>query len=166
MNLISIAALIGFLAACFLAAATGILFKPGEWYERLQKPSWRPPNRLFAPVWTVLYLMIAFSGWLVWRTEGLDGAGLALTLYAVQLFLNAIWTPVFFGLHRLDLGFVVIALLWIAIAATIVAFAAVSGIAALLLIPYFVWVSFAGVLNYTVWQMNRTLPPPEGKTSS
>lgn len=161
MSLMSIAVLIGFLAACLLAAAGGILFKPGEWYERLRKPSWRPPNRLFAPVWTLLYLTIALSGWLVWHTAGFGGAGLALTLYALQLLLNAAWTPVFFGLHRLDLGFAVIVLLWLAIAATIVAFALVSGVAALLMIPYLAWVSFAAMLNYTVWQMNRAgLPPP------
>jgi tryptophan-rich sensory protein len=147
--------LIGFVGACFLAAATGILFKPGEWYARLRKPSWRPPNWLFAPVWTVLYLMIAFAGWLVWRSAGLGGATTALALYALQLLLNALWTPVFFGLHRLDLGFAVIVALWLGIAATIVAFAPVNGVAALLMIPYLAWVSFASLLNFAVWRLNR-----------
>ena len=155
MTLLSIAMLIGFVVACFLAAATGILFKPGDWYERLRKPSWRPPNWLFAPVWTVLYLMIAFAGWLVWRSAGFGGATTALALYALQLLLNALWTPVFFGLHRLDLGFAVIVALWLAIAATIVAFAPVNGVAALLMIPYLAWVSFASLLNFAVWRLNR-----------
>lgn len=155
MNPISITVLVGFGVACFLAAATGILFKPGQWYEGLRKPAWRPPNRLFAPVWTLLYLMMAVSGWLVWRTAGFGGAAVPLSLYAVQLLLNALWTPVFFGLHRPDLGFAVIVCLWLAIAATIAAFATVSAAAALLLVPYLAWVSFAAVLNYTVWRLNR-----------
>jgi benzodiazapine receptor len=155
MTVSSIAALIGFLAACFLAAATGILFKPGAWYEGLRKPSWRPPNRLFAPVWTLLYLMMAVAGWLVWQTGGFGGARTALSLFATQLLLNALWTPVFFGLHRQGLGFVVIVALWLAIAATIAAFAAISAAAAVLMVPYLAWVSFAAALNYTVWQMNR-----------
>ncbi len=158
MTFLSIAMLIGFVAACFLAAATGVLFKPGDWYERLRKPSWRPPNRLFAPVWTVLYVMIALSGWLVWQTAGFGGAAVALALYALQLFLNAAWTPVFFGLHRPDLGFVVIVALWLCIAATIVAFASVNGAAALLMTPYLAWVSFASLLNFAVWRLNRVSP--------
>ena len=165
MDLPSIAVLIGFLAASFLAAATGILFKPGAWYERLKKPAWRPPNRLFAPVWTVLYLMMAVAGWLVWRTAGFAGAAVPLSLYALQLLLNAAWTPVFFGLHRPDLGFVVIVLLWLAIAATIVAFAPVNGIAAVLMIPYLAWVSFASLLNFAILQMNRHGLPPERKAT-
>jgi tryptophan-rich sensory protein len=76
----------------------------------LKKPSWRPPNRLFAPVWTVLYLTIAVSGWLIWREAGFASAGLPLAVYAAQLVLNAAWTPLFFGLHRPDLGFVDIVL--------------------------------------------------------
>ena len=122
MEISSIVALAGFIAACFLAAMTGAFFRPGEWYERLKKPSWRPPNRLFAPVWTVLYVMIAVSGWLVWREAGFAGAALPLAIYALQLVLNAAWTPLFFGLHRPDLGFVDIVLVWLSIVATIVLF--------------------------------------------
>lgn len=106
MDIVSIIGLACFIAACFLAALTGALFRPGDWYERLKKPSWRPPNRLFAPVWAVLYLTIAVAGWLVWRKGGFADAGLPLAIYALQLILNAAWSPLFFGLHRPDLGFV------------------------------------------------------------
>jgi len=154
MQLSSIIALACFLAACFLAAATGALFRPGEWYERLKKPSWRPPNRLFGPVWTVLYLMIAVAGWLVWRDAGFANAGLALAVYAAQLLLNAAWTPLFFGLHRPDLGFADIVLVWISIVLTIVFFYPIDAVAALLLVPYLAWVTFASALNFAVWRLN------------
>ena len=166
MNLTSLAVLIGFVAVCFLAALTGTVFRPGAWYERLRKPSWRPPNWLFAPVWTALYLAMACAGWLVWRTAGFGGAGVPLALFALQLLLNALWTPVFFGLHRLDIGFGVIVALWFAILATIVAFAPVSLVAALLLVPYLAWVSFASVLNFTVWRLNRDGAEPARRTTS
>lgn len=144
--------LIGFIAASTLAALTGAIFRPGAWYERLAKPAWRPPNRLFAPVWSLLYLMIAVSGWLVWREAGLSWP---LAVFAMQLGLNAVWTPVFFGLRRIGLGFAVICLLWLAIAATIAAFYPVSPIAALLLLPYLAWVGFAAALNYAIWRLNH-----------
>ena len=118
MEIASIIGLACFIAACFLGALTGTLFRPGEWYERLKKPSWRPPNRLFAPVWTALYFMIAVSGWLVWREAGFAAAAFPLTVYALQLVLNAAWTPLFFGLHRPDLGFADIVLVWLSIVAS------------------------------------------------
>ena len=135
MDVSSLLVLLGFIAACFLAAMTGAFFPPGEWYERLKKPSWRPPNRLFAPVWTVLYGMIAVSGWLIWREAGFAGAALPLAIYALQLVLNAAWTPLFFGLHRPDLGFVDIVLVWLSIVATNVLFMPIHVGAALLLVP-------------------------------
>jgi len=150
--------LIGFIAACTLAALTGALFRPGEWYERLVKPGWRPPNWLFAPVWSLLYLMIAVSGWLVWREAGVSGAAGPLAIYALQLGLNAAWTPVFFGIHRIGLGFATICLLWLAIVATIVAFYPVSAAAAFLLLPYLAWVTFAAALNHGIWRLNRDAP--------
>lgn len=155
MDASNLPALFGFLAACFLAALTGALFRPGEWYERLKKPSWRPPNKLFAPVWTVLYVMIAVSGWLVWREAGFDGAALPLAVYGIQLVLNGIWTPLFFGLHRPDLGMIDIVLVWLSILATIVLFWPVHMLAALLLVPYLAWVTFAAALNFSIWQLNR-----------
>jgi tryptophan-rich sensory protein len=151
-------ALLGFIAACFAAAATGAFFRPGEWYERLNKPAWRPPNRVFAPVWTALYVMIALSGWLVWREAGLAGAALPLSVYALQLILNAVWTPLFFGLHRPDLGFVDIVLVWLSIVTTIALFMPIHAGAALLLLPYLAWVTLATALNYSIWRLNPSPP--------
>jgi tryptophan-rich sensory protein len=98
--------------------------------------------------------MIAVSGWLVWRKAGVSGAAGSLAIFALQLGLNAAWTPVFFGLHRIGLGFATICLLWLAIAATIAGFYPVSATAALLLLPYLVWVGFAAALNYAIWRLN------------
>jgi translocator protein len=155
MDIASLVMLVGFVVACFLAASPGAVFRPGVWYERLAKPSWRPPNWLFAPVWTVLYLTIAVSGWLVWRGVGFSGATLAFTIFALQLVLNAAWTPLFFGLHRIDLGLLDIMLLWLFIIVTIIFFYPVNLIAALLLLPYLAWVTFAAALNFAVWRLNR-----------
>jgi benzodiazapine receptor len=155
MDISSIVALIGFVGASSLAAAMGAVFRPGDWYEQLIKPSWRPPNWLFAPVWSVLYLAIAVSGWLVWRKSGLAGAALPLAIYLLQLILNAAWTPIFFGLHRPGLAFFEIALLWLSIVASVAAFHPVHAGAAWLLLPYLAWVTFAGALNFTVWRLNR-----------
>ena len=146
--------LFGFIAVNTLAASSGAFFRPGQWYDGLSKPSWRPPNWLFGPVWMVLYGMIAFSGWLVWRQEGFVGAPLALTLYAVQLILNALWSAVFFGMRRLGLAFVEMLFLWLAIVANILAFYQINENAALLLVPYLFWVSFAMMLNFDIWRRN------------
>ena len=146
--------LAAFLAATFSAAALGGLFPPGEWYAGLVKPAWNPPNWLFGPVWTVLYLMIAVSGWLVWREAGFSGARTALLLFAVQLVLNATWSWVFFGLRRPDLAFAVIVLLELSILGLIALFRPFSMTASLLLVPYLLWVGFASVLNATLWRLN------------
>ena len=150
----SLLMLIGFISVCFLAAAMGAIFRPGAWYEQLAKPSWRPPNWLFAPVWTLIYLTIAVSGWLVWRKVGWAGGALPLAIYMVQLLLNAAWTPLFFGLHRPDLAFLDIVLLWLSIIATMVVFHPISQTAAFLLLPYLLWVTFAAALNFSIWQLN------------
>jgi tryptophan-rich sensory protein len=155
MTLSSAAALLVFVAATVAAALMGSLFRPGEWYERLKKPSWRPPNWLFAPVWSALYLMMAVAAWLVWKAAGLPAAGAPLALWLGQLILNAAWSPAFFGLKRPDLGLVVIVALWLAIVTTIVAFASISAAAAWLMVPYLCWVSFATALNFAVWRLNR-----------
>lgn len=151
---------LGFVGASVLAALPGAFIRPGEWYERLAKPSWRPPNRLFPPVWSILYVMIAVSGWLVWREAGFSGGGVPLSVFGLQLALNAAWTPAFFGLHRIDLGLAIIVLVWLSIVATIVFFYPVSSVAALLLVPYLLWVSFAVALNFSIWRRN----PPDGSS--
>ena len=153
----SAAGLFVFVVLCAAAALMGSLFRPGQWYERLKKPSWRPPNWLFAPVWSALYLMMAVAAWLVWKDVGLPAAQVPLALWLGQLVINAAWTPAFFGLKRPDLGLVVIAALWLAIATTIVAFAGLSPAAAWRMAPYLAWVSFAALLNLAVWRLNRPL---------
>jgi tryptophan-rich sensory protein len=154
MEIAAILSLVCFIAACSAAALTGALFRPGAWYDQLKKPAWRPPNRIFAPVWSALYLMIAVAGWLVWRELGLAGAKYALAVYALQLILNAVWTPLFFGLHRPDLGLIDIVVLWLSIVATIALFYPINVVAAFLLVPYLAWVTFATALNFAVWRLN------------
>jgi tryptophan-rich sensory protein len=147
-------ALVAWLVASFAAAAMGGLFMPGEWYAALQKPSWNPPGWIFGPVWTALYTMMALAAWLVWRQGGWDKQRKPLLLFLVQLALNALWTPLFFGWHRPGVAFAEIVLLWLAIAATIAVFRPVSRTAMLLLVPYLAWVSFAAALNFTLWRLN------------
>lgn len=147
-------ALGGWLLLCFAAAAMGGLFMPGEWYASLKKPSWNPPGWIFGPVWTALYTMMAVAAWLVWKRGGFSAQRRALALFLAQLALNAVWTPLFFGLHRPGVAFAEILLLWLAIAATLTAFRPVSRVAAWLLAPYLAWVSFAAALNYALWRLN------------
>jgi benzodiazapine receptor len=133
----------------------GAMFRPGDWYEQLRKPAWRPPNWVFPPAWAFLYLTIAVSGWLVWRTSGFVGAAFPFAIYLVQLILNASWSPIFFGMRRPDLAFVEVVMLWLSIIATIAAFHCVNAAAAWLLLPYLTWVTFAAALNFAIWRLNR-----------
>jgi benzodiazapine receptor len=150
----SIPGLAGWIILCFVAPALGAFSMPDAWYASLHKPSWNPPAWVFGPVWTLLYTMMAVSAWLVWRRGGFALQRGALSLFLAQLALNAAWTPLFFGLHLPGLAFVDIALLWLGIVATIAAFRRVHRGAAWLLVPYLLWVSFASVLNFTLWRMN------------
>ena len=147
-----------FALANLLAASSGAIFRPGPWYERIRKPPWRPPNWLFGPVWFVLYCMIAVSGWMVWRAAPPDQVSFPIALYGIQLLLNACWSYCFFGLRRPGLALLEMSLLWIAIAATMAAFVSISELAALLLVPYLLWVSFAWVLNHAIWRLNKNGP--------
>lgn len=156
----SLLVLVAFEVASFAAAATGVIFRPGDWYKQLDKPRWRPPDWLFAPVWTALYALIGLSGWLVWLEAGI--AALPLSVYAIQLLLNAAWTPIFFGLHRPGLAVVEIMVLWAAILATILMFHPVNAAAALLLVPYLAWVSLAAALNLSIWRRNRSKTLSQG----
>ncbi|MFY2762614.1 TspO/MBR family protein [Arenimonas sp. MALMAid1274] len=135
-------------------ASLGAIAPPGEWYAGLEKPSFNPPNWVFGPAWTVLYLMIALATWLLWRAPAGPARTRALRLNAAQLVLNAAWTPVFFGLQQLGLAFAIIVVLWLLIAATIWAAWPVRRAAALLLLPYLAWVGFASVLNGSIWWLN------------
>jgi translocator protein len=142
------------LVVSFAAAGVGSLFTPGEWYAHLQKPAWTPPGYLFGPVWTVLYALMGTAAWLIWIRFGLAGARIALTLFILQLILNAMWSWIFFGLHNPGMAFFEILLLWVAILATVIAFWHKRIDAGALLLPYLAWVSFAAVLNYAIWRLN------------
>jgi len=142
-----------FIALCFAAAFIGAAFPPDAWYRELQRPAWAPPNWLFAPVWTTLYLMIAVAGWLLWRQVGWRAT--ATRLWALQLLLNAAWTPLFFGLHWMGVALFEMALLWLTIVFCLRAAWTISRPAALLLLPYLAWISFAWVLNAGFWWLNR-----------
>lgn len=137
------------------AASSGVLFKPGEWYRALSKPRWTPPNWLFGPVWSVLYVMIAVAGWLIWRAQPSHAA---MWFWGLQLVINTVWSGIFFGMRRMDLAFADIVLLWLSVAGFILTAAAVSSTAALLFVPYLIWVTIAGALNWTVWRMNPATP--------
>ena len=140
-----------FLAACFAAGSTGGLFPPGPWYERLKKPSWTPPNWLFPVAWTTLYLCMAGAGA---RAAISPDNGLAMALWSLQIALNGLWTPVFFGLRKMRLALAVLAGLWLSVAASIVALWMVDWVAGLLFVPYLVWVTVAGALNLSVIRLN------------
>jgi len=140
-----------YLAACGAAAATGAMFQPGEWYRGLAKPRWTPPDWLFPVAWMVLYLAMSAAAA---RVAMIDGTGQALALWSVQIALNTLWTPVFFGLRRIGAGLVIIFLLWLAVAATMVAFWQHDAIAGALFLPYLLWVTVAGMLNRSVWYRN------------
>ena len=131
-----VCALIGWLALTFCASATAVFVKTDSWYAELAKPTWNPPSWLFGPIWTALYIMMALAVWLVWREGGWKVQRWPLTLYLVQWALNALWTPIFFGLQRPDLAFVDIIILLVALYATLVAFLKAKTSAAMLLVPY------------------------------
>jgi tryptophan-rich sensory protein len=142
-----------------IVGASGAIFTAqglGEWYSSLRRPAAAPPNWLFGPVWTSLFGLIGVALWLVWRQydERPDAARVAMGVFAVHFAFNLGWSAVFFGLQSIGWGLAVIALLWLLIVATMVAFDHVDRRAALLLVPYLLWVSFAAYLNYQFWVLN------------
>ena len=147
-----------FIILCLGVAGTGALFTSNSvqtWYPALNKPAWTPPPWLFGPVWTVLYLMMAVAVWLVWRMREKSHIRVALALFFIQLLLNAAWSPLFFGLRNPLAGLLDIIPLWWAILATIISFGKISPAAAILFVPYWLWVGFATALNFAIWNMNR-----------
>jgi translocator protein len=139
-------------------ALVGVLTGPdiNTWYQTVDRSPWDPPDWVFGPVWTVLYLLMGVASWLVWR-RGWDTQGVrpALGLYGLQLGLNFLWPVVFFALRSPGWALLEIILLWLLILAVVVRFRAISPTAAVLLLPYLLWVSFAITLNAGVWWLNR-----------
>lgn len=151
--------LAGWLSASFIAGGIGGLasVNAAGFYGALVQPTWAPPAWLFGPVWSVLFVLMGVSAWLVWREHGFRGASAALKLYAAQLIANALWTWLFFGWRQGALALTEIAVLWLLIAGTIVMFWRLNRVAALMLVPYLAWVSFAAALNFSLWRLNPTV---------
>ncbi|MDH0748802.1 tryptophan-rich sensory protein [Pseudomonas sp. GD03842] len=141
-----------FLIACCAAASTGILFKPGSWYAALQKPGFTPPNWVFPIAWTTIYLLIAWAGY---RLTLLPGSEVALALWAAQIALNTLWTPVFFGANRIVAGMVILTALWLVVAAMTLLALQLDVITGLILFPYLGWLSVAAALNFSILRLNR-----------
>ncbi len=151
--------LIGWLLLTFAAAAAGAVASAdaGTFYGQLTRPGWAPPGWLFGPVWSVLYLLMGISAWMVWRAHGFKGGRNALALFIVQLVANALWTWLFFVWHQGALAFAEILLLWGLIVATVASFWRLNSFAAVLLLPYLAWVTFASALTFSTWQLNPAL---------
>jgi translocator protein len=141
-----------FLIACAAAASTGLFFKPGSWYESLQKPGFTPPNWMFPLAWTTIYLLLAWAGY---RLAQLPGSQTVLALWATQIALNTLWTPVFFGAQRIAAGMVILALLWVVVAVMVVMAVQLDVVTGLILFPYLAWLSVAAALNFSILRHNR-----------
>ncbi|MEO1686522.1 MAG: TspO/MBR family protein [Pseudomonadota bacterium] len=152
------AILAGLSLAVMAAASTGAVFGPGEWYRDLAKPSWTPPDWLFPVAWMALYIMMTIAAWRV--GSGLAGgeggavAAAGMAFWAAQITLNAIWSPLFFGIRRPDAAMIAVVGLWTAVVLTTILFALVDAIAGWLLAPYIVWVSYAAALNWRIVKIN------------
>jgi tryptophan-rich sensory protein len=147
--------LLFWLGISYAPGLTGVAFQPDGWWRRITKPAWTPPDWLFGPVWMTLYFLIGVAVYRVARRHQHPAVPAALTWFFIQLALGALWTPLFFGLHRPDLALACIVALWLAIVMTLRAFARVTPGSAALLVPYLLWVSFAAALNAAVWWLNR-----------
>lgn len=150
--------LVSFIVICELVGVVGSIFTINSipsWYAVLNKPTFSPPNWLFGPVWTLLYALMGIAFYVVWqKRKEISAVKTSLNWFVVQLVLNGIWTPIFFGLKDLQLAFFVICAMWVSILVTIVKFWRISKTSSILLWPYLVWVSFALILNLFVWRLN------------
>src|SRR5690606_7491870 len=151
--------LIGWLLVVFIAAGIGAAatVKAGDFYTQLMRPEWAPPSSVFGPVWTLLYTLMGFAAWLVWRAGKPVRINSILILFLVQLAFNSLWSWLFFAWQLGALAFFDIVILWVLVVATLVAFWRVVPLAGILLVPYLLWVSFAAALNYSVWQLNANV---------
>ena len=148
--------LVGWLGLSFSASGVAAIatLHAGEFYTQLVRPDWAPPPSVFGPVWTVLYALMGIAAWLAWRSGGLGVQRMARYLFLAQLALNALWSWLFLAWHLGALAFADILLLWVLIVATLTSFWRIRPLAGLLLVPYLLWVGFAAVLNYSIWQLN------------
>ena len=147
-----------FLLLSFLAAAIGgyaTWTSVGTWYPTLQKPSWTPPSAVFSPVWTILYILMAIAAWRVWRVGSPEDARMTFRLHGAQLALNALWSILFFGMRQPGAALVEIIVLWLVLIRLQVRFSQTDRLAGFLWAPYVAWVSFAAVLNASIWELNR-----------
>jgi tryptophan-rich sensory protein len=153
-------ALLASIGLALAVGAVGATFSPGlsaatdHWYAALAKPAWSPPNKWFGPVWAALYVLMGTSAWLIWSERYHRGRSAALAAYALQMLLNALWAPLFFGARNIGAGLFIIVALCLSVAWTVREFAAVKSAAAWMLAPYFGWVSFASALNLEIWKLN------------
>lgn len=147
---VSVPLLIGFSSGFFTITDVG------SWYQTIQKPAWNPPNWIFGPVWTTLYILMGIALFLIWKKEGNNKLKkAAIILFAIQLVLNFFWSIIFFNQHQIGWALVEIVILWLSILLTIFVFAKIDKIAAWLMVPYIAWVTFATILNFTIWQLNK-----------
>jgi benzodiazapine receptor len=148
--------LLVWLAISFVASGIGAMasIRAAPFYGQLVQPSWAPPSSVFGPVWTILYALMGIAAWLVWRADSLRATRAALSLFLLQLAVNALWTWLFFAWSQGALAFADIMLLWLLVVATAVSFWRIRPLAGALLIPYLLWVSFAAALNLSIWQLN------------
>lgn len=152
--------LIAFITLALAAGALGAIFSPGAsaragaWYAALSKPAWAPPHRWYGPVWTTLYLLMGIAVWLVWGERYHRKRAAALLAYSIQLVLNALWAPLFFGTRNIGAGLFIMVALWLTIIWTIREFRSVRPLAAGLLTPYVLWVTLATALNLRIWRLN------------
>jgi len=151
--------LLGWLLVAFAGAAIGAIgsSNASSFYGQLMRPGWAPPGGLFAPVWTVLYFLMGLAAWLVWRSGGFREDRRALALFLVQLAANALWSWIFFDWHQGGAALAEILILWCLIIATIASFRRLNVLAAWLLLPYLLWVTFATALTFSVWRLNPGL---------
>jgi translocator protein len=153
-------ALAVFLVLTLSAGALGALFSPGfstsaaHWYSSLAKPDWVPPQKWFPPIWVALYVSMAIAAWVVWRERYHRGRAAAITAFCIQLLLNTLWAPVFFSLRNVDAALFDIVALWLAVGWTMREFTRVAPSAALILVPYFLWITFVAAINLAVWKLN------------
>jgi tryptophan-rich sensory protein len=158
-RLVDLIALVFFVALCLGIGALGaavVATSVDTWYAELAKPSFTPPDHVFGPIWTVLYVLMAIAAWRVWRVADRDTRRGPLTLFALQLALTLGWTVVFFGLEKIGAALATIVVLDVGVVVTTLAFRSIDRWAGLLMVPYLAWVAFATVLNIAIWRLNPT----------